>query len=316
MTSKKRKITNNEKYFKKRNATKPPFHFIAPCYYKLIECLDLKSVANLEISLVKRLISDSYIDNTNYRKIMFSYACNESFIKWILNRKLYIKHIIIDGSYFNDIILIQKYINYNCKFVETLRIISLDYLTDGIILKIISNCLYINSIYINDCNMISDHFISSLLLLKPHLLSLNIIHCQKVTSNIVKLIEKFRDLRKITLNNNIVTNEIDYNKISSLPKLRRFNLIENILDICNNNDDNNYDNNNDNNDEISNSYDSYSIDSVNTYSSKSDTDTNSESNILSDNDDDDDDSNLDSNESLTSLNTIDSDLSCPLLVYN
>ena len=172
--------------------------------------------------------------------------------------------------------------------------------------------------------MISDHFISSLLLLKPHLLSLNIIHCQKVTSNIVKLIEKFRDLRKITLNNNIVTNEIDYNKISSLPKLRRFNLIENILDICNNNDDNNDDSNddnnddnyNDNNDEISNSYDSYSIDSVNTYSSKSDTDTNSESNILSDNDGDDDDSNLDSNESLTSLNTIDSDLSCPLLVYN
>ena len=308
MTSKKRKITNNEKYFKKRNAIKPPFHFIAPCYYKLIEYLDLKSVANLEISLVKRLISDSYIDNTNYRKIMFSYACNESFIKWILNRKLHLKHIIIDGSYFNDIILTQKYINYNCKFVETLRIISLDYLTDGIILKLISNCLYINSIYINDCNMISDHFISSLLLLKPHLLSLNIIHCQKITSNIVKLIEKFRDLRKITLNNNIVTNEMDYNKISSLPKLRRFNLIENILDICNDNNDNN------DNDEISNSYDSYSIGSVNTYSSNSDTDTNSESNILSDNDDD--DSNLDSNESLASLNTVDSDLSCPLLVYN
>jgi hypothetical protein len=156
--------------------------------------------------------------------------------------------------------------------------------------------------------MISDHFISSLLLLKPHLLSLNIIHCQKITSNIVKLIEKFRDLRKITLNNNIVTNEMDYNKISSLPKLRRFNLIENILDICNDNNDNN------DNDEISNLYDSYSIGSVNTYSSNSDTDTNSESNILSDNDDD--DSNLDSNESLASLNTIDSDLSCPLLVYN
>jgi hypothetical protein len=31
---------------------------------------------------------------------------------------------------------------------------------------------------------------------------------------------------------------------------------------------------------------------------------------------DDDDINLDSNESLASLNTIDSDLSCPLLVYN
>ena len=324
MTDKKRKNTTKANSYKKRNPIKPPFHSISNFYYKVIEYLDIKSIAKLEISLAKCLISDALIDNTNYRKNMFDYACNEVFIKWILNRKLYLKHIIIDGSFNNDITLIQKYINNNYKTVETIRIISLDDLTDKIMLQLIHNCLYVNSIYINDCNMISDHFVASLLLLKPHLLSLTIIHCNNITCSIVKLIENFRELRKITLNNNVITNETDYNKISNLPKLRRFNLIENILENnfheknYINKDSENYDNeiiDNDDNYSDNNSCESFSIDSVNTYSSNSDTDSISSSNLSNDIDNNSTKS-IDSDESSISLDTLNSDLSCPLLVYN
>ncbi len=325
MTDKKRKNTTKANSNKKRNPIKPPFHSISKFYHKILEYLDIKSIAKFEISLAKRLISDTLINNTNYRKNMLDYACSEAFINWILNRKLYLKHIIIDGSFYNDITLIQKYINNNFKSVEAIRIISLDDLTDKIMLQLINNCLYVNSIYINDCNMISDHFVASLLLLKPHLLSLTIIHCNKITCSIVKLIENFRELRKITLNNNVITNETDYNKISNLPKLRRFNLIENILDnsfnetnnINNNNKsyDNEKDDSDDNYSDSNNSCESFSIDSVNTYSSNSDTDSISGSDLSNDIDNNSIKS-IDSDESSISLDTLNSDLSCPLLVYN
>lgn len=326
MTDKKRKNATTTNSHKKRNPIKPPFHSISKFFHKIIEYLDVKSTAKLEISLAKCLISDILIDNTNYRKNMLDYASNEAFINWIINRKLYLKHIIIDGSFYNDITLIQKYINNSCKSVETIRIISIDDLTDKIMLQSINNCLNVNSIYINDCNMISDHFVASLLLLKPHLLSLTIIHCNKITYNIVKLIENFRELRKITLNNNVITNETDYNKISNLPKLRRFNLIENMLDNNNFHENDNINKNSDNyDDEVidgddnyrdsNNSSESFSVDSVNTYSSNSDTDS-IDSNNLSNDFDNNSTKSIDSDESSISLDTLNSDLSCPLLVYN
>jgi len=315
----KRKSLTNGSCVKKRIASKPPFHALTKCYSKLVEYLDIKSIATLEIALVKCLLSECCIDNTNYRKTMFDYASNETFIKWVLKRKLCLKHIIVDGSYYNEISLVQNYINCNRKIAETVRLISLDDLTDEIVLKLISNCPCISSIYINDCNLISNHFVSSLLFLKPHLLSLSIIHCSKITYGIVKSLEKFRNLRKITLNDNVITNDVDYNKISTLPKLRRFNLIENILD--NENKDNfEIDDEeeiwSDNNDgDSNNSLSAYSIDSVNTYTSDSDSD--SASNDTSSNDIDDNRCNiLDYNESSISLDTVDSDSSCPLLIYN